>query len=118
MNAPNAHAGWFRDVRRILDIIEVTPGLPLPSICKDRAVFFFVGAAHAEDAREAIRLAEIILQGALLTVFYPRRTQAGSTRHYILTAVLPSGLMVDLVALAEHIDGQDTPAGRELARAA
>jgi len=26
--------------------------------------------------------------------------------------------MVDLVALAEHIDGQDTPAGRELARAA
>ena len=33
--------------------LETCPDLP--SICKDRAVFFFVGAAHAEDAREAIR---------------------------------------------------------------
>jgi hypothetical protein len=119
MNDLNAHAGWFRDVRRILDITEVTPGLPLPSISRDRAVFFFVGAAHAEDAREAVRLAETILRSALLAVFYPRRTQAGSTRHYILTALLPSGLTVDIVALAEHIDGPEARETKpELAEAA
>lgn len=111
MNHPtNEHAGWFRDVRAILALVETTPGLPLPSISRDRAVFFFVGITHPVDARQALYRAETILRSGLLAAFYPRRTQAGSTRHYILTAVLPSGLMVDLVALAEHFDGQDAPA--------
>ena len=113
------HPGWFRDVRRILDITEVTPGIPLPHISKDRAVFFFAGICHAEDAVQMLRDAETILGYAFKVTFTPRRTKAGSTEHHILTAMLPSGLMIDLVALAEHIDSQPAPAGEhELSRAA
>ena len=112
MNDPNEHAGWFRDVRRLLDITEVTPGLPLPRIGPDSATYFFVGVAHAKEARADVRQAETILRTAFLVNFAPRWTQAGSTRHYILTAMLPSGLTVDIVALAQHFDEVDAP-GRE-----
>jgi hypothetical protein len=101
------HAGWFADVRRLLDVTETTPGLPLPRIAPDRVTFFFVGIAHAPEAVTAVRCAETALRCALLVAFYPRRTQDGYRAHYILTAFLPSGLQVDIVALAEHFDGQD-----------
>jgi hypothetical protein len=108
MNYPatSERSGVFRDARLILDIAEVTPGIPFPCISKDRAVFFFVGITHAKEAAEAVADAREILGYALKAAFCPRRTQAGSTRHYVLTAVLPSGLMVEIVALSEHIDSQ------------
>lgn len=114
----NEHAGWFRDVHAILKVTESTPGLPLPRIAPDRATFFFVGITHRTEARQAIAEAETILRSALLAAFFPRRTQIGTSRHYILTAVLPSGLMVDLVAMAEHFDSPEQDAPRELAEVA
>jgi len=112
----NEHSGWFRDVRAIINITEAAPGLPLPRIAPDRATFFFVGITHRAEARQAMAEAETILRSAFLAAFFPRRTQIGSSRHYILTAVLPSGLMVDLVAMAEHFDNpaaEDSPASSE-----
>ena len=103
-------AGVFRDIHAIYDLTETVPGLPMPHVGSGRAVFFFVGIIHPADARQALYRAETILRSGLLAAFYPRRTKAGSTEHYILTAVLPSGLMVDLVALAQHIDAPDAPA--------
>jgi hypothetical protein len=102
--SPTGHAAWFADVRRIIDITEVTPGLPLPRIAPDRAVYFFIAITHPADAQAAIRDAETILGYALDASFVTRRTRAGSTEHHILTAILRSGLQVDLVALAEQID--------------
>ena len=118
MNHPEGHAGWFRDVRAIINITETTPGLPLPRIAPDRAVFLFVGITHRAAAWLAMAEAETILRSGLLAAFFPRRTQIGSAAHYILTAVLPSGLQVDLVAMAEHFDSPAEDAPRELARSA
>ncbi len=113
MDSITDHARWFADIRRLLDITEVTPGLPLPRIAPERATFFYVGITHAADARESVRTAEMILGYALGVAFIARRTTpAGSSAHYILTAVLPSGLQVDLVGLAEHFDGQDEDASQ------
>jgi hypothetical protein len=108
MNYPatSERSGVFRDARLILDIAEVTPGIPFPCISSDRATFFFVGCAHAKEAAEAVADAREILGYALKAEFCPRRTQAGSTSHYVLTALLASGLRVEIVALAEHIDGK------------
>lgn len=110
MYPPNSagHADWFRDMRRILDITEVTPGLPLPRIAPDRAVYFFTGITRAADAAQALRDAETVLADTLDVTFTPRRTRYGSAEHHILSAILPSGLLIDLVALAEHIDA-DAP---------
>lgn len=112
------HAGWFDDARHIIDITETSPCLPIPAISRDRAVFFFVAITHRAEARQAMAEAETFLRSDLLAEFSPRRTQMGSTRHYILTAVLPSGLMVDLVAMAEHFDAEDTAETRELVEVA
>ena len=111
MNHPTGHAAWFADIRHLLDVTQVTDGLPLPRIAPDRAVYFFTGCVHPEDAREAVGDAETALADALGVAFVPRRTRYGSADHYVLTAVLESGLQVDLVALAEHFG----EAGRELA---
>jgi hypothetical protein len=104
------HAGWFRDVRRLLDVVEVTPGLPIPYLDKHRAVFFFTGITHPAEATEAARCAEVILRSAFLAAFAPRVTEAHGVRHDILTAMLPSGLMVDLVTLGAHV--KDVPPPR------
>lgn len=115
MNDPtNAHAGWFRDVRAILSVTESTPGLPLPSIGSTQAAFNFTGITHAEDACEAVILAETVLSHALWAEFTPRPVpQIGSAAHYILSAYMPSGLRVDIVAKAGIFDG---PGDREDAR--
>jgi hypothetical protein len=113
------HAGWFDDVRRIIDIAEVTPGLPIPHISSDRVTYFYTGITHPTEALQAVREAETILRSAFLVAFYPRHTIAHDVRHDILTAVLPSGLMVDLVTLARHSGVQDTPVSQpEAAEAA
>ena len=117
---PNAHAKWFADVRRLLDIVEVTPGLPLPSIARDAATFFFTGITHHDEAASAVACAETILRSAFLVNFAPRVTEAHGVRHDILTAILPSGLMVDLVTLASRAEDPPAPRKdpRELALAA
>ncbi len=102
----NEHAGWFRDVRRIIDITEVTPGLPLPRISGERAAFHYNGITHAKDAAESVAMAETILSYALRLTFEPRTALAGDdTERYILEAFMPSGLAVDIVAKAEHMQG-------------
>jgi hypothetical protein len=118
MNDLNAHAGWFRDVHRILEITEVTPGLPLPSVGSTLAAFYFTAITHAEDAAEAVILAETVLGYALQVEFAPRDTPPiGSAAHYVLSAYMPSGLRVDIVARAGIFGGQDERA-RELAASA
>ena len=105
----NEHAGWFRDVRAILKATEAArPGLPLPQIASTLAAFSFVNIPHAEDAREAVALAETLLSYALAVEFTRRPVpQIGSSAHYVLSAYLPSGLRLDIVAKAGIFDGQD-----------
>ena len=112
----NAHARWFDDAHNLLVIAEHTPGLPLPSIGSTCASFNFTGVAHAKEAREAVAMAETILSYAFRVEFVrDDPPQIGSSRHYMLTASLPSGLPLSIVALAEHFAGS---AQRELAGAA
>ena len=90
--------------RAILNIAEAS-GLPFPKISEDRAVFYFVGAKDADEARRGILNAETVLSDALNTGFATRYPEpVGSTRHVVRTAKLPSGLKVELVALAEHVE--------------
>ena len=90
--------------RAILNIAEAS-GLPFPKISEDRAVFYFVAAQSAGEAQQGMRYAETVLSDALNTGFAARWPKpVGSTRHFILTATLASGLKVELVALAEHVE--------------
>jgi hypothetical protein len=110
----NEHAGWFRDVRKILDVSEVTPGLPLPHIYGTRAAFHYNGITHRKDAAEAVAMAETILSHALGVTFERREALAGDdTPRYILEAFMPSGLAVDIVARAGCMDDRDVPAPRD-----
>lgn len=112
MNDLNAsgHTEWFREVRRILDIIEVTPGFPKPFISPDRTAFYFTAITHAADAREAVEEAQTILSYALNVTFARREAIAGDdTLRYILEAFMPSGLAVDIVARAEHMSTPFVP---------
>ena len=99
------HAAWFRDVRRLLDVTEVTCGLPLPRIGGQRASFHFTGITHAAAAAEAVADAETILSYALHVTFAVREAPAGDdTLRYILEGFMPdSGLAVAIVAKAEHM---------------
>ena len=104
---PPEHAGWFRDARRLLDITEVTPGLPLPSIGSAVAAFNFTHITHAKDAAEAVALAETVLGYALHAEFARKETpRVGSAEHYVLEAFMPSGLRVAIVAKAEHMSAR------------
>ena len=113
--ATNEHAGWFADVRRILKATEAAGiGLPLPQISGTLATFHFTGITHAKDAREAVAMAETLLSYQLLGEFTPRPVPAiGSSAHYVLSAWMPSGLRVDIVARAGIFD---SPEAREDAR--
>jgi hypothetical protein len=102
-------AARYADAHRILDVAEVTPGMPFPNISRDRAVLFYVGIEDPDEAGQAIRDAREILGYALKAEFYPRQTVAYDVRHDILTATLQSGLKVDLVARAQYTGGQDAP---------
>jgi hypothetical protein len=111
------HAAWFRDVRRILEVVEVTPGLPLPRIGGTRASFHFTAITHAAEAVEAVALAETILGYALHVTFEVRQVPAGDdTLRYILEGYMPdSGLMVAIVAKSEHMQAPRPPVARESA---
>lgn len=99
-------AGRYADAHRIMHLAQEVPGIPFPSICRDRATFFFT-ALPDDEAAEAIRTAGTILGYALGVTFEPRRTEAHGVRHDILTAELGSGLKVDLAARAQYAGGQD-----------
>ena len=112
--AAPAVSGVFRDARRILEVAEVTPGLPFPSVCSTLAAFNYTAITHAREAREAVAMAETILSYALKVEFGPRDVpRIGSSAHYILSAYMPSGLRVDIVAKAGIFDGQPAPVSRE-----
>ena len=106
-------AARITDAQHILGIAADT-GLPFPSVSRDQAVFFYVSLRDRLEARAAVHQAETLLRSALLVRFAPRPDRsAGSTKHYILSAILPSKLRVDIVALAEHFDAperEDAPA--------
>ena len=105
--APPEHAKWFKDVHRLVDITEVTPGLPLPSIGSAVAAFNFTHITHAKDAAEAVALAETVLGYALHAEFARKETpRVGSAEHYVLEAFMPSGLRVAIVAKAEHMSAR------------
>ena len=108
-----SRAGYLGDVRRVWDLIEITPGLPVPFISPDRAAFYFTNIVHPEDARQAVADAETVLSYAFGDVpfTHDRIEQAGSTRRYVYEALLPSGLVLALTVKAEHVEG--SPASRE-----
>ena len=106
MNDPstNGHAGYWDEVRRIWDIAQVTPGLPIPQISATRAVFDYRRITHARDAAESVARAETILSYELSLTFERADAMAGDdTMRYILRAFLPSGLAVDIVAKSAHM---------------
>lgn len=104
------HAGWFADARRVIDVAEVTPGLPLPAIGSTTAAFNYTGIAHPEDAAEAVAAAETILSYALDVTFeYKDTPRIGSAAHYVLAGFMKSGLEVDIVAKAEHMAARRIP---------
>jgi hypothetical protein len=113
-SSTTGHAAWFRDVRRILEVVEVTPGLPLPRIGGTRASFHFTAITHATEAAEAVALAETILGYALHVTFEVRQVPAGDdTLRYILEGYMPdSGLMVAIVAKSEHMQAPRRPVAR------
>jgi hypothetical protein len=111
--APLAPAGTrrdarlYRDLHGILGLVQVTPGLPRWSICEDLAAFFFAGLP-AEEVPQSLRDAETVLSYATGATFETRKPDPiGSTRHFIRTAELPSGLRLELVALAETVNEAD-----------
>jgi hypothetical protein len=97
----------YADAHRIMHVSEITPGIPFPHIDHDRAVFFYVGITDPDEAAREIRTAEQVLAYTFGVSFKPRQTVAHDVRHDILTAVLPSGLHVDLVARAQYIGIKD-----------
>ena len=102
--APEVTAAVYHDAKRLIDITQAS-GLPFPKISEDRAVFYFVAAQSAGEAQQGMRYAETVLSDALNTGFSTRHPEpVGSTRHVVRTAKLPSGLKVELVALAEHVE--------------
>jgi hypothetical protein len=104
------HAGRFRDIHRIYDLVETTRGLPMPFTGPDRAAFYFHAIAHAEDARSAVAAAKAVFAAELGAVFAWKDVWAsnGTRRQY--DALLPSGLEIVLTARAEHMQDEDEDA--------
>lgn len=100
-------AAWFADVRRVIDLTEVTPGLPLPTISPARATYDYRHVVHAEHAREAVSCAVAVLSYVFGVTFpaEPRIVTHGADGpQYLLEAALPSGLalvIISRISLAE-----------------
>lgn len=110
MNDPDSTR--YDDAALIIKLAKITPGLPFPGVSAIQAVFHFTSIVRAEDARRAVAWAETILSHELGLDFKPRDVpRIGSSDHYVLTAKMPSGLRVDIVAKAGIFDGHDAPAG-------
>lgn len=106
---PDPDDARYADADRVMAICRITPGIPFPHIWRERATLFFLAVTDPAEAEQAVQDAKVILGYALKVRFEPRQTVAHDVRHGILTAELPSGLFVDLVARAQHIGGQPAP---------
>ena len=111
MSNHTGHGAWFADVRRIHDVAEVTPGLPVPFTGPEFAAFYFTGIKEPQDTRDFLDRAVLVFRDAFGPLeFKPRYTQTGSTRRYHLEAQLfPSELTLTLTAKAEHVIGYKPP---------
>lgn len=103
MMTAGQHPDWYSDVRRVLDAAEDARTLPRPFIGPDRAVFYLERIPHAEGTRAALERVRDVLRDALGVTFSSRRETTGSTRHYILEALMPGGLVVAVVTNGRHI---------------
>ena len=111
----------FADRRRVDDIADSTPGLPVPALTAALAVFDYRSIPHAEVAREAVAHAVAALSDALGVTFSPPREEiAGDfAPRYLREAWLASGLKVVIISRVSLADGQDEhDDARELVSAA
>lgn len=106
------HAGWFRDVRAVLDFAETATGLPLPFISSDRATFHLTVIKDPAEASAAVNAAVDLLSTALGLTFASRLERGGHARYCILEATMPSGLVVMIMAYAKHVDPATYARGR------
>lgn len=106
--AITGHQLWFREAHQIISLCKHSI-LPIPSLNAARASFSFVTVTHGEDARDMVETAERVLarELELAVTFFTHWHECGSARHRIRTAVLPSGMQVDLVAHARHFADED-----------
>jgi hypothetical protein len=107
------HATWFQDARRIIDITEKTPGLPIPHISPARASFDYRHIVHAEAARESVTRAAADLGEAFKVTFSPRTETAGDgTPRYLLEALLLSGITLVIISRVDAADEGDDAGAR------
>jgi hypothetical protein len=103
----------FADRRRIDDIAESTPGLPVPALTAALAVFDYRSISHAEVAREAVAHAVTALSDALDVTFSPAKEETAGdfTPRYVREAWLASGLKVVIISRVDTAgDGDGTGA--------
>ena len=116
-----APPGRFTEIRTIYNIVQVTPGLPMPFTGPDRAAFWFTHIP-AEDARNAVTTARLVFADAFGVTFTPRLEQASNGPRRVYQALLPSGFAITLWVKAEDAEDPRTPASGDsapqLARAA
>lgn len=95
-------ARWFREARKILAVADDC-GLPVPTISDKRAIFGIYGAET--DVRCLHAAAEDALREALGVTFTEgtKKLGTGDTEWYVLEATLPSGMVLRIEALAEHV---------------
>ena len=105
--AEDPRAAWLADARRILNLAEQYPGMPLPRITPARAYPIFTDIPDPAVASDAVAAAQRAFTLRFRCEFEPRRTWDGQRERHILTAALPSGLKLDLVALDVLFAPQD-----------
>ena len=111
-------ARWLADARRVLGIAEQYPGMPLPRITPGRAYLIFTDIPDADAASDAVAATQRAFTLRFRCEFAPRRTWDGQRERHILTAEMPGGLKVDLVALDVLFPPGDAPRDTSTARSA
>lgn len=88
-------AGWFADVRAVLDVAQAHPELPRPGTREDAVEFFLLGTVGGGgQAPRILASAEAVLSAALGVTFAGRagdQDNAGERCYYLLEATLPGG---------------------------
>jgi hypothetical protein len=104
---PDQRTAWLSETRTILDTIEAHPELPLPYISGDGARFYLI-SLWGPAARRAITAVEEALTGSLGLTFTGATEGAGTMAdyYYVLTAVMPGGLPVEIKAVANEVAEQ------------
>jgi hypothetical protein len=100
--AEDPRAGWFRDVRRVLGIVERHSSLPLPHAGPDAITFYLDTAYRSPGAPRILADAERLLAGGLGVTFTPEMLPAAPS-WFILAATLESGLKVNIRAWAADV---------------